>query len=65
MRVRLAGPLNIVGVGTIREAAPPEATVFEVLTRVSSVIVLIGSWITQISVFVSVLPVTSQETVGD
>lgn len=65
MRVRLAGPLNIVGVGAIREAAPPEATMFEVLTRVSSVIVLIGSWITQISVFVSVLPVTSQETVGD
>ena len=65
MRVRLASPLNIVGIGAVREAIPPEAAMFEVLARVSSIIVLIGSWIAQISVFVSVLPVTGQETIGD
>lgn len=65
MCVRLAGPLDIVRVGAVREAVPPEAAMFEVLARVPSVIVFIGSRITQISVFVSILPITGQETVGD
>lgn len=65
MRVRLASPLNIMGIGTVREAVPPEAAMLEVLARVPSVIVLIGSWIAQIPVFVSVLSITGQETIGD